>query len=202
MKHLRNERGILTLDFIFALTIGMCFTIVFFAITMTLSLVEVTQYLSFAVARASWAAHQTPEAQRDLGTRKYNELRDKPVFQAIFNRGWFTLPAEPDFGHPTLGFNQEYSPSVDNEIFHGARLHIQAKILNVNIPFLGSSTTSPETGAANVQTFLGREVTTEECMMLFNQARWDEIQRLHGSYGEVSTHARPGSTRLFADNGC
>jgi hypothetical protein len=202
-----NQNGILTLDFIFALMIGMSFTMIFFALTLTLSLVEVTQYMSFSVARASWAAHENRQAQIALGNAKYAELRDKPVFRTIFGQGWFRLPARPDFGDPVRGFNTEYQPAAqnDNETFFGARLRIEARILDINIPLLGSSKTNPETGVANVQTFLGREVTTTECREQFNRQRWSNILQLSPAYQEVTNYVSGDPSQVLAlitDNGC
>lgn len=203
---LRNERGILTLDFIFALMLGMGFTMVFFALTLTLSLVEVTQYMSYAVARTSWAAHETRTLQIDIGNQKYAELRNRPVFKAIFGRGWFRLPAQPDFGNPNTGFNAEYDsdPADDNATFIGARLRIEARILDITIPILGSSKTDSQTGFANVQTFLGREVTTTECRDNFNKARWTNIRALSGAYaGPYAAGVDPAQfVKLITDNGC
>lgn len=199
----RNQRGILTIDFIFAMTIGMTFAMIFFALTLTLSLVEVTQYMTFSVARVSWAAHETRSLQRALGDKKYAELRDRPVFKNIFGRGWFRLPPAPDYGDPVNGFNAEYAedPALDNATFYGVRLQIEAKILDITSPVLGGSKTKPETGIANVQTFLGREVTTTECREQFNRQRWRNIKGLSGPYSGVPGYSDP-AVFLITDNGC
>lgn len=206
LKPVRNQRGILTLDFIFALTLGMGFVVIFFALTLTLSLVEVTQYFSFAVARSAWSAHETRSQQLALGNLKYEELRGRPIFRTIFGQGWFQLPARPEYGDPARGFNDEYAsdPSEDNETFFGARLRIEARVLNISIPLLGNTKTQNETGMANVQTFLGREVTTTECREQFNRVRWNAIQNLHPSYGAVvSTGVNPTlAIAIITDNGC
>lgn len=199
---IRNERGIMTLDFIFALMLGMGFTMVFFALTLTLSLVEVTQYFSFAVARTAWGAHETRTMQNALGNKKYAELMGRPVFKAIFGRGWFRLPAQPDYGDPASGFNVEYKsdPNEDSQTFYGARLRIEARILDTTIPILGSSKSQAETGFANVQTFLGREVTTTECREQFNRARFRAIMSLSPTYQPVS-RMNPNAA-VITDNGC
>jgi hypothetical protein len=197
----RNERGVLTLDFIFAMTIGMSFAMIFFALTLTLSLVEVTQYVSFSVARTAWGAHETRQQQAALGDLKYAELMDRPVFKAVFGKNWFAL-GRPQYGDPVNGFNTEYpeDPAEDNATYFGARIRIEAKILDINIPMLGRSKTKPETGTANVQTFLGREVTTEECREQFNRNRWAGIQALSSAY------TPPGDPNIalfvMTDNGC
>lgn len=202
---LKDQRGILTLDFIFAMILGMGFTVVFFALTLTLSLVEVTQYLSFSVARVSLAAHESRADQIALGNLKYNELRAKPVFRTLFSQGWFTLPAQPSFGNDpnNRGFNDEYpaDPIEDNETFIGARIRIRANVIRWNSPFLGSTTSDSQTGVADVQTFLGREVTTSECREKFNRERWTRIMTLGGgAYSQAANVA--GNVALITDNGC
>lgn len=202
---LRNERGILTLDFIFALIIGMSFTTIFFALTLTLSLVEVAQYFSFSVARVAMAANATPDAQRARATAKYNELRSRPIFRSLFGKGWFILPPTPDFGDVANGFNLEYTsdPNEDNATFYGARLRIQSKILDFKVPMLGNTKTKAETGTANVQTFLSREVTTSECQAGFNRQRWSRILTMPGSGPYSLTPAQAAaSVLIMSDNGC
>ena len=201
---IRNERGILTLDFIFALTIGMSFTMIFFALTLTLSLVEVAQYISFSVARTALAAHEDRGAEKAHALAKYAELRARPIFATIFtNHSWFKLSPSPDFGDPANGFNVEYNvdPNEDNAIFWGARIQIEAKILDITIPMLGASKTRPETGIANVQTFLGREVSTQECREQFNRQRWNAIKALNPFYGSVPAQST-AAVSLISDNGC
>ena len=201
---IRNERGILTLDFIFALIVGMSFTMIFFALTLTLSLVEVAQYISYSVARTALAAHEDRSAEQANALAKYAELRARPIFASVFtNHSWFKLSATPDFGDPANGFNLEYNvdPNDDNAIFWGARIQIEAKILNITIPMLGDSKTKPETGIANVQTFLGREVSTQECREQFNRLRWDVIKTLNPIYGMVPGPAA-AAVSLITDNGC
>lgn len=203
-RPIQNERGVLTLDFIFALMLGMGFTMVFFALTLTLSLVEVTQYISFSVARTSWAAHETRSLQMQLGNQKYAELLAIPVFRSLFGQGWFRLPTQPNYGGAD-GFNTEYQVNANNDsaTFYGVRLQIEARILDISIPMLGTSKSQSSTGVANVQTFLGREVTTTECRENFNRARWTNIQGLDPAYATAASFgAAPGAVALITDNGC
>ena len=48
---LKNEKGLLTLDFIFAFIIIFGFVGILFSFAMTFSIVEAVQYVSFASAR-------------------------------------------------------------------------------------------------------------------------------------------------------
>lgn len=205
LRILRDQKGMMSMDFIFAMILGMGFTVVFFSLTLTLSLVEVTQYFTFSIARSSLGAHETRSLQIALGNAKYRELRERPVFKALFGKGWFQLPAQPSYGSDPLGrgFNDEYAadPNDDNETFIGARLRVQANVLRRSGGMLGATSTNNETGVANVQTFLGREVTTTECRENFNRARWNNIKNLGGgTYSAVGNVG--GNPALITDNGC
>jgi hypothetical protein len=198
-KPVMNERGVLTLDFIFALTIVFGFTAVFFAVSVTLSMVEVTQYISFAAARTYAGAHENIRAQDALAHKKFAELMATPIFRGLYGLGWFTA------GPLNVGnFNSLYQqPSdEDSDTFVGARIPIYAQMLRVRVPFLGSTATKAETGKATVSSYLSREVTTEECREQFNRARYKNLKALQVG-GKAVYGALPTSTEaLITDNGC
>lgn len=183
----------MTMDFIFALSIALGFSIVFFAISLTLSMVEVSQYITFAAARAYNGANVSEQAQRELGTAKYNELKSSPVMRAILGSGWFSL-GEAEFGN----FIEDYPESnPDNDVFVGARIPFQAKILDLQIPFLGRTVENESvTGRATLNAYLMREVTTTECQE-FNRARFNQLKSLDTHYQGIS-----GTEALITDNGC
>jgi len=193
---LKNERGILTLDFMFALVIAFGFTTIFFALSLTLSMVEVTQYISFAAARCYAGAHETVGAQQALAQNKYKQLMAIPVFKTLFATGWFTL------GQPTIGdFNSEYpqgSESADSATFIGARIKFTAKVLDVRLPFLGSTAGDSNTGVANISTYLMREVSTTECRETFARNRFVKLKALAAEYKGTPSQG----SALMPDNGC
>ena len=193
---LQNERGVLTLDFIFALVIAFGFTTVFFALALTLSMVEVTQYISFATARCYVGAHETIGAQQALAQNKYKELMAVPVFKTLFATGWFKL------GSPTVGdFNSEYpqaNTGVDSATFSGARIKFTPNVLNVTLPFLGSTGADSNTGVANISTYLMREVSTTECREDFDRNRFVKLKALAAEYKGAPAQSSP----VMPDNGC
>jgi hypothetical protein len=192
---LKDERGITTLDFIFAMMITFGFTVVFFAVTMTLSMVEVTQYVAYSVSRTYTAANETPEAQRQLAKAKYKELVGSGILQKLYSSGWFTVPKADD-GPILASFDGEYpsQSEKDAEIMTGARVEFKANILNLRVPFLGSTASSSETGRANINSYLAREVSTKECRD-FNSQRLGAIQKVYqGPY-------KPKAF-VITDNGC
>ena len=211
VRILRHQRGVLTLDFIFALMMTMGLSLVFLAVAFTLSMVEVGQYVTFSSARASWAAHKNREKQIELGRRKYQELRMNPALRGILTKQWIRF-GQIDFGDPLRGHNDDYPGSGqdsnaanDNETFIGARMRFQSTVLDFNLPLLGDSQDDDDTGVANIQTFLGREVTTDECNNNFNAQRWQNILSMQAQgagqvYNGASGVAQPPPQ--LTDNGC
>ena len=118
-KTLRNENGILTLDFIFASMLIFGLSAVIFSFGMTLSVVEVVQYMSFASARNYSLGHLNEDRQRERGELKFQELSTNPIFSTMLDVGWFEI--EPVI---ISDFNAEYNPnaSYESNNFIGARI--------------------------------------------------------------------------------
>jgi hypothetical protein len=192
-KTKRDERGFITFDFIFALMLALGFTVALFALTVSLSTVEVAQYITFAVSRAYVGAHESDKEQEQLAQAKYNELLAYPVFKAAFNGGWFKI------GPVRLGdFSKEYpEKSTDNAIFVGARLPMDARLLRMSIPFMGRTNDKTGTGKATLNSYLMREVSNTECRENFNRARWEHLKNMSVYKGVANAQAK-----LVTDNGC
>ena len=194
MKRPEGERGFITFDFIFALLMALGFTTVLFALSVTLSAVEVAQYIVFATSRAYVGAHENERMQKELAEQKFAQVMQYPVFKAAFNGGWFTVgPIEVG----NFGDDYPENPANDNDIFIGARLPMDAKILRMQIPFLGAMAENDTTGKANLNSYLMREVTNEECREEFNRARYERLKNL-GNYKSAPN----AQAKLITDNGC
>lgn len=193
-NHKVAERGFITLDFIFAIFLALGFATVFFAVAITLSLVEAAQYVTFATSRAYAAAHETENAQRELAIAKYNELMAKSAFKKFLGQNWMKL------GDPNIGdFSSEYPvANPDDNTFVGVQIPLDAKLLHLKLPFIGSTAEDSGVGKATLNSYLNREVSTTECREQFNQLRYENIKRLSGPYsGAPGTQAK-----LITDNGC
>lgn len=190
---LRDESGQLTLDFIFALTIAFGFSIVFFAMSFTLSMVEVCQYITYAAARTYNAANVSKQAQHDLAQQKYEELKGKGILKTLLKNGWITLgPLQLD------DFSSEYNDESAgaDAIFVGARVFFRANVLDMQLPFLGRTAQDTSTGSATLNAYLMREVSTDECYTNFTTHRLENLKRI-GHYQSL-----PGSEIVITDNGC
>ena len=184
----------MVLDFIFALTVSAGFAIIFFAMSFTLSMVEMSQYVVFSSARAYSAANVSEEAQKELGQKKYAELRSAPMIKSILNSGWISL-GEIQFGD----FASEYPESSEGtSVFVGARLPFKANILNMRIPILGNTITDSGTGSANLNAYLLREVSTDECLRNFTSQRYEKFKSLDNRYSSLPS----GGYSIITDNGC
>jgi hypothetical protein len=193
IQPLRNERGILTFDFMFALFMAIGFAIVLFSVSITLSLVEVAQYVTYATSRAYNGGHETQDLQTQNGQNKYNDIMSNSVFKGIFGLGLVTLSA------PQLSdFSSDYAEDdPDNAIEVGARIPMDAKLLHLNIPLLGSTTEDSSIGKATLNSYLMREVSTTECREGFNRVRYDNINQL-----SPYSAAPNAKAVLITDNGC
>jgi hypothetical protein len=196
---LKDERGFITLDFIFALVLSISVSMVFFAVAITLSLVEAAQYVTYATSRAYMGAHENKALQEELGRNKFAELMALPAFKTFLGKEWFKV------GPPQLSdFSADYgeTPNDDNNVFVGARVPIDAVILHLRVPFLGSTVEDAGVGKATLNSYLMREVTTEECREQFNRQRFSKIKELPVNSGAAYQAAPGDKEKLVTDNGC
>ncbi|WP_277576311.1 hypothetical protein [Bdellovibrio svalbardensis] len=214
-KIIGNSRGIISVDFIFALTLcaGLC--IVLFSLTFTLAMAEVGQYITFSTARAASAAHENPEKQALVGKDKFNELINRPVLKDLFAKpdgSWFLLgttqpgsapKADIRGGFEGSDFSNEYSSVNSEEIpLTGARIVFVPRLLNIKIAFLGSTSSDSDTGfSANLTAFMIREPTQAECWAQIKQ-RNDAILSLSNTTYKAMGGATSSKYIPMEDNGC
>lgn len=173
-NNLNNEKGILTLDFLFASMVVFGFSAIIFSFGMTLSVVEVVQYISFSTARTYSLAHLNESEQKKQAEKKFQTLITDPAIQPLLSAGWFSTS-----GVKIDDFNDDYSPQADDENFIGAQIPFSAPILYKRIPLIGTTGTDPDGFNAIIQSFLGREPTFQECQTFIN-ARGERFKNLIG----------------------
>ena len=203
---MKNQKGFITIDFIFAIVLIMGFTGVLFKLMFTLSVASLTQYITFASARNYTAAHITQDLQKERAIAKYKELISNVVIKPLYTNGWYKVDTEPtvgDIAEVVPGYQQ---PGDAPNQFWGSATHFNAKVLDFNIPFFGSTTPEGDGSGAGFTTFLGsylgREITTEECLK-FVAARWQKIRALQVSGGSsYSTSTSDSGYMPIADDGC
>lgn len=205
-KSLRNDKGLVTLDYLFAFVLVGGFSMLLFALSTTLSTVEIVQYITYSSARNFYAGHVSPQRQYDAAQKKYNELVSNEVLAPLFRNGWFQLDqrtltigsitrTNPDF--------QIYTQAANHNLFHGTVVYLTAHVLDFNVPFFGATTRNNEGGrgkegyGAYIGSYLGRETTFLECEN-FMKTRWGAIRNLAGEYSQANAQL----VYVPSDNGC
>lgn len=194
MKIVKGQSGIITLDFAFAIVIAFSFTSIFMVTAFTLAMVEVGQYVTYSTSRAYNGAHESPQLQRDLAIAKYTELTKSGFIKGLLDSKWIEL-GPPDLRD--FAADGTYSDPGADEIFVGARIRFKSNVLNIRLPFLGGTADRTNTGVAYLNSFLMREVSTQECREQFNALRYEKIKQLNEKYQSL-----PGTQALITDNGC
>jgi hypothetical protein len=200
-----NQKGFISIDFMFAFVICFAMSAIIFSFTVTLTVVEIAQYIVFSTSRAATAAHVNVEEQEKLGRNKYSSLLNDRVFKSLFSNGWFSLSKVQELElRMGSGVNYESDyPSKGNanrSIFHGARSTFSAPILNMNLPFIGG--TDPEDAGfkAKIAAILFRNPSQKECQD-FMAARLNAIWALEGNRG-IRFKGNSSGPTPFEDNGC
>lgn len=181
-----SDSGTISLDFLLSFVVVMGFSYILLAIALTLSFVEVVQYISFSSARAYFVSHFTQERQSSSSDQKLNKLLANKEWAHFFDKGgWFEI----DTTVPLERHREADGSDVNRKnIFLGRRVRMKINLLNINIPFVGSSTEDALT--TPISSLLGRESSMQECVE-FMKGR-NEV--LGSEYG-----IRP---IWIADNGC
>lgn len=205
---MRNQKGFITIDFLFAFVLVISFSALLFALTMTLSIVEVTQYVTFAAARNYVASHINAQQQESRARLKYQQLIQSPVLAPLYKGNWFTITKDPEVGDITsLKFPQyKQTGPEDPNLFWGVGTLFTAKILDFQVPFFGSTNPEGDGSGSGFQTYiasyLGRDPTSAECYN-FNVERWKAIRNLPVSgAAPYSANTQDQGYFLVTDNGC
>ncbi len=210
IKQKSEEGGFVAAEFVFALTMAAGIGIALFAITYTLTVAEVAQYIAFATSRAQLAGHIDIDSQEKRGLDTYNEIKKDEIFKTMFSfkknsTAWFSLPPAPEqkLGRNISDVFNEYPVSSNRVPNTGVRIRFVSKILNLKLPLLGRLMGEDSEGLdANVTSFLMREPTQYECQqqMLSRSEVIFKLDPRFQSYTSSSGGINKGSS--MEDNGC
>lgn len=201
---MNNQRGVITVDFLFSIVLILGFSGLLFVLSFTLSVASVTQYITYAAARSYSVAHIDKETQEKRAQAKYQELINNPVMKPLYTNGWYEIDGSVTVGDQSKVVPGWEDPSGVNE-FWGAGTSFTAKVLDFHIPFFGS-TTDDGNGGSGFKTYLssmmGREPTEAECIE-FTAARWTAIRNLQVSGGTAYSQGT-GTNGYYpqTDDGC
>ena len=203
---MKADAGIITVDFLFALALAMAMFSVLFAMSFTLTMVEITQYVVYSAARAQAAGNASPSDQRDRALSKYKQLvetKTSTLFP-LFSNGWFSIGKSSDLdirqGSGVSGgkdFSNDLAAGHDTRHqFMGVSTKFVSNILHLKLPLLGEI---GESGgfATFVNGIMIREPAMSECLNFF-EARRQQLKSLSSG----SSFYEPEAYVRMEDNGC
>ncbi len=209
-KTLKDQKGIIAADYLFAFVIAMGLFMVLFALSFTLSITSISQYIAFSASRSFAPSHRDIEMQEALARNKFNELKNSPVFSPLFTNGWFNLEIESIRPGLASGrsFSDEYNDRLDGGGERrtpsvGIRLHFVSRIMNFRNPLLGDAQGEDESGfESRITGFMNREPTAQECLnQMRREVRYSQILQLDPRFNSLSA---PVQQKYIPteDNGC
>lgn len=197
MRKTKNQKGILTFDFIFSFMIVIGLIQVYYHLAFTILGAQATQYVMYSSARAYYAGHKDVQAQTALAQKKFDDLTQNTSL-AIFFKSRIILSNFEARPFEELPVNEDW-----RQQFVGTSVLFDAKMLSFNVPFLGSTDAALEGQGftANISAFLYREPSAIECLA-FNNDRANAIKALSGKYAQAASHGFGNDVGVFTDDGC
>jgi hypothetical protein len=209
---MNNSRGFIAAEFLFSIVLAAGLCIVLFSLTFTLSMAEVAQYIAFSASRAHSAAHVDQDQQEKMGQDKYKELLNTSALKNLFtadDSGWFQVSKTADIrgaGANGKTFEDYENNSIADRVPQvGVRFDFKAKILNMKVPMLGSTTGegTDDGFTAKVTALLIREPTQKECWELQVKERYKAILSLDSRYSKLDRNGDAVyRAAAMEDNGC
>lgn len=207
---LANQKGQLTTEFIFAIVIAFGLFTLFFAMTYTFSVIEISQYVVYASARTHAASNLDKETQRQEGMKKFQSLVNSNGLKSLYSGSWFVFgPVSEQMFRQGEGenFSNELSrPSTGNDeylkVFVGLSVPFEAKIISsaMAIPFISSVSGDDDAAVfkTNINTMMIREISHKECLKHMGEDRRAALKGLvsGAAYYKVDKYFR------MEDNGC
>lgn len=202
-KGLRSESGILTVDFLFGMVVSLGLLTVFFALSFSLSMVEVAQYVAFSTARAMAAADTSIDQQKDNAQRKFTSLVNKPALQNLFaskEDKFFPLTQLEIKEGGDSTFDNYQGGSEENRVPQtGVAFQMEFKLLTFNLPLLGSTASNDGGYSSRITGLLIREPSQQECLDQM-KARYQAFKNLEASIPTAG--AEDYAAVMVEDNGC
>ncbi len=199
-----DEGGFATVEFLFAIIIAFGLTMITFSLSITLSVVEVTQYIVYSAARAHAAANFDIDAQRKSAQTKYSSLVQSTAMAPLFQNGWFQISAANQLDIRSGGgrnFEQEYGGSNPRKNLQGVRANLRANVLEMKLPLLGDIKPEDDSFSTNINAILIRETTQVECLDYMDQ-RKETLWTFDGANRFSRFKKNADLPTPWEDNGC
>lgn len=205
-QQIERQDGFTTVEFLFAIVIAFGLIMLTFAMTTSLSVVEMTQYIAFSSSRAHSAANFDVEAQQKAARDKYNSLINSVAMAPLFKNGWFEISpaAQLDIRSGNgRNFEREYGGDTPFKNMQGLRTNLRVKILEMKWPLLGSITPEDDNigFSTKINAIILREVSQAECFEFMNE-RSQVLWTFDGNNRFAKFKKDSKTPTPWEDNGC
>lgn len=205
---INNQSGLIVVDFIFAIILAAGIGILLFSISYSLTVVEVTQYVSYSTARAHLGSNKDPAAQAAKARAKYGSLiGSKNAVGTLYQNGWFTASGGDaiDIRGGQTADGRKFSDdlgggadSTERNWFLGVSVPLTINLMKFRMPLLGDTAPDQDDGfVTKLNTMLIRESSEKECKDFMENRR-----SALGSLPSATTYYDPAAYVPMEDNGC
>ena len=198
MKKKSNQRGIVTLSFLFVFALLLSLLSMFFLFCLSLAAMELAQYAAYSTSRTYSSANVNASAQTELAEKKFKDIKEKiSIFKS---ETWFTL-SDPHIGH-TNDSSLGSAPPNDNS-FYGVTLTLSLRLLQRAVPFVGGIFAS-EAPVLTLGSYLGQEVNQDTCHLFADRRKTfiNSAVPKDNPYKEKITQGNKKHLISISDNGC
>ena len=161
-----NQKGTLSVDFLFTFSVSILLVIFFLMVSLTFSLMETAQYIAFKTSRVYFIGNESAGVHEEVAKEEFNRLNNQFFKPGTIMKNWFEL--SEDRGVSDVG-----SQNSEVNLFVGTHLRFTSKVLGIQIPFLRA-----DQGPAQfeIASYLGREPSKEECVQ-FKKQKFQVLSR-------------------------
>lgn len=186
----KNNSGFMAAEFLFAFTMVIGVGLLIFALTFSLTTIEIAQYIVWSSARSFAVGNKTIFNSTAAGEQKYNNLT--AAFPLLTGNGsdspWFKMADVKDTAKFKVGDITDMMKKKDGAIdpkntvagsearhpWIGVESSIDLVLFKgLQIPFLGKITTSPQEFEFPIRALLFRHPSYDECQGFF-KAKFSE----------------------------
>ena len=176
-------RGSLTVQFLLGFVLILSFVMLFSAMTLTLAVSGVTQYMTYSASRVLFLSDGSKALQQDAARDKYNLLITNAHFSKFFTGANKLFEIKETGGDlmpgDGLGLNRQFSSSGQIPyLFYGVWTKFIPRLLEMDAVW-GSTEEDAAFFETAIGSYLGRESTIDECEEFFEK-RWEFIAAEHG----------------------
>ncbi len=195
-----NQQGFVAAEFLFSFVLVICCGIIVFALTFSLMTIEVAQYITWSSARAYSSGNSSKEASEAAAVKKFENLSKYFPLLTQGSSNWFELKKYKLGDLDAKTFTADAVNALGDESRHpwaGSSSTLELKLFKgLKIPFLGKIAINEDSFKMNLNAFLLRNPSVDECLK-FQAEKYKVIRTEFSGFTDDQSRYFP-----HEDNGC